>query len=387
MAVPMTIWILFAVMTTAATAILLHPLSTGGRKAASVKADAGKVYRDQLFELDEDIASGRISPGEYELAKAETARRLFKAADDNRPAQTAQRSDRWLKHAIAVFLPLLSIALYVSLGSPDLPSRPLAIRLAEPGEDLAILVKKMEDHLAGQPEDGRGWDVIAPVYLKMGRVEDAAKAYRAALRLGGANVSRLEGLSETLMATSSGLVTTDVLDELKQILSLERNNPRARFYIALSLEQAGRPGEARGAFEDLARQSPSDAPWLPLVNEHIAKNGGTAVASAGEPAAQPAAPGGPTTEDVAAAETMNSGDRQQMIRGMVESLDAKLSADPDNFEGWMRLVRSYAVLNDKDRAATALKRGLAAFPASGDQGKQLLALGKELGIATEGSVE
>jgi cytochrome c-type biogenesis protein CcmH len=387
MAVPMTIWILFAVMTTAATAILLHPLSTGGRKAASVKADAGKVYRDQLFELDEDIASGRISPGEYELAKAETARRLFKAADDNRPAQTAQRSDRWLKHAIAVFLPLLSIALYVSLGSPDLPSRPLAIRLAEPGEDLAILVKKMEDHLTGQPEDGRGWDVIAPVYLKMGRVDDAAKAYRAALRLGGANVSRLEGLSETLMATSNGLVTTDVLDELKQILSLERNNPRARFYIALSLEQAGRPGEARGAFEDLARQSPADAPWLPLVNEHIAKNGGTAVASAGEPAAQPAAPGGPTAEDVAAAETMNSGDRQQMIRGMVESLDAKLSADPDNFEGWMRLVRSYAVLNDKDRAATALKRGLAAFPASGDQGKQLLALGKELGIATEGSVE
>ncbi len=387
MAVPMTIWILFAVMTTAATAILLHPLSTGGRKAASVKADAGKVYRDQLFELDEDIASGRISPGEYELAKAETARRLFKAADDNRPAQTAQRSDRWLKHAIAVFLPLLSITLYVSLGSPDLPSRPLAIRLAGPGEDLAILVKKMEDHLAGQPEDGRGWDVIAPVYLKMGRVDDAAKAYRAALRLGGANVSRMEGLSETLMATSNGLVTTDVLDELKQILSLEPNNPRARFYIALSLEQAGRPGEARGAFEDLARQSPADAPWLPLVNEHIAKNGGTAVASAGEAAAQPAAPGGPTAEDVAAAETMNSGDRQQMIRGMVESLDAKLSADPNNFEGWMRLVRSYAVLNDKDRAATALKRGLAAFPASGDQGKQLLALGKELGIATEGSVE
>jgi cytochrome c-type biogenesis protein CcmH len=84
---------------------------------------------------------------------------------------------------------------------------------------------------------------------------------------------------------------------------------------------------------------------------------------------------------------MNSGDRQQMIRGMVESLDAKLTDDPDNFEGWMRLVRSYAVLNDKDRAAGALKRGLAAFPASGDEGRQLLALAKELGIATEGLSE
>jgi cytochrome c-type biogenesis protein CcmH len=149
------------------------------------------------------------------------------------------------------------------------------------------------------------------------------------------------------------------------------------------MEQAGQPEEARSAFETLAKQSPADAPWLPLVNEHIAKNGGQAAA----PEAQPAAPGGPTSEDVAAAETMSSGDRQQMIRGMVESLDAKLSADPNNFEGWMRLVRSYAVLNDKDRAAGALKRGLAAFPASGDEGRQLLALGKELGIATEGLSE
>jgi len=387
MAATMTIWILFAVMTTAATAILLHPLSTGGRKAANAKADAGKVYRDQLFELDEDIVSGRISLDEYELAKAETARRLFKTADNRRPARSAQRSGRWLKHGIVAFLPLLSIALYISLGSPDLPSRPLAARLAEPGEDLPILVKKMEDHLAGHPEDGRAWDIIAPVYLRMGRVDVATKAYRTALRLDGANAPRLEGLSETLMATSNGIVTAEVLDELKQILTLEPNNPRARFYVALSLEQAGQPDAARGAFEALAKQSPADAPWLPLVNDHIAKNGGTAVASSAQPAAPSAAPGGPTAEDVAAAETLSTGDRQQMIRAMVESLDAKLSADPNNFEGWMRLVRSYAVLNDKDRAAAALKRGLAAFPASGDQGRQLLALARELGIATEGVSE
>ena len=385
MAATMTIWILFAVMTTAATAILLHPLSTAGRKAASTDADAGKIYRDQLCELDDDIVSGRISSDEYELARAETARRLFRAADDHRPRRSAQRPGRWLKHAIAAFLPLLSIALYLSLGSPDLPSRPLAVRLAEPGEDLAILVKKMEDHLADRPEDGRGWDVIAPVYLKMGRVDDAAKAYRTALRLGGTNVSRLEGLSETFMATSKGMVTAEVLDELKQILTLEPNNPRARFYVALSMEQAGRPEEARGAFEALAKVSPADAPWLPLVNEHIAKNGGTAAAQV-PPATPPSVPGGPSAEDVAAAETMRSGDRQQMIRGMVESLDAKLSADPDNFEGWMRLIRSYAVLADKEHAADALKRGLAAFPASGDQGRQLLALAKELGIAPERSV-
>jgi cytochrome c-type biogenesis protein CcmH len=77
----------------------------------------------------------------------------------------------------------------------------------------------------------------------------------------------------------------------------------------------------------------------------------------------------------------------QMVRGMVVSLDGKMSADPQNFEGWMQLVRSYAVLNDRDRAADALKRGLAAFPPAGEQGRQLLALARELGIATEGMTQ
>jgi cytochrome c-type biogenesis protein CcmH len=248
---------------------------------------------------------------------------------------------------------------------------------------MAVLVAKAERHLAQNPDDGKGWDVLAPIYFSTMRVSDAETAYRNAIRLLGPSPARLDGLAETLMAVSEGVVTEDARKLLEQSLSLEPNNPRARFYIALSMEQAGQPEEARSAFETLAKQSPADAPWLPLVNEHIATNGGQAAA----PEAQPAAPGGPTSEDVAAAETMSSGDRQQMIRGMVESLDAKLSADPNNFEGWMRLVRSYAVLNDKDRAAGALKRGLAAFPASGDEGRQLLALGKELGIATEGLSE
>jgi cytochrome c-type biogenesis protein CcmH len=100
-------------------------------------------------------------------------------------------------------------------------------------------------------------------------------------------------------------------------------------------------------------------------------------------AANPNAPGGPTLDDVASAETMSTGDRQQMIRGMVESLNAKLKENPDNFEGWVRLVRSYAVLNDRDRAVDALKRGLAVFPIAGEQGQQLVALARELGLRVE----
>ncbi|TAY16259.1 c-type cytochrome biogenesis protein CcmI [Rhizobium leguminosarum] len=395
----MLFWILIAALTAALAVILLYPLLRGAKAADNIRAGEAAVYRDQLRELDRDLDGGLITPEEADYARAEIGRRLIAVSADE-PAQTPKpaRHHRFTEAFVLLVLPVLGLCLYLTTGRPDLPSQPLEARLENPGNDVAVLITKAERHLAVNPDDGKGWDVLAPIYFRTMRVNDAQLAYRNAIRLLGPSPVRLDGLAETLMAVSDGVVTEEARQVLEQSLTLEPDNPRARFYIALSMEQAGRPNEARQAFEALAKQSPADAPWLPLVNEHIAMNGGAKAgadpaapganpaapgADPAAPGADPAAPGNPTQQDVAAAETMSVGDRQQMIRGMVESLDAKLSEDPNNFEGWMRLVRSYAVLNDKDRAAGALKRGLAAFPPPGEQGRQLLALARELGIATE----
>ncbi|PDT08822.1 c-type cytochrome biogenesis protein CcmI [Rhizobium sp. M1] len=376
----MLFWILVAVLTAAVAVILLYPLLRGAKAAENSRAGEAAVYRDQLRELDRDLAGGLITPEEADYARAEIGRRLIAvAAGEPETTPKPARSHRVSEAFVLLILPVLGLCLYLTTGRPDLPAQPLEARLENPGNDVAVLIAKAERHLAENPDDGKGWDVLAPIYVRTMRVNDAVVAYRNAIRLLGPSPIRLDGLAETLMAVSDGVVTEEARQTLEQSLTLEPDNPRARFYVALSMEQAGRTEEARRAFEALAQQSPADAPWLPLVNEHIAKNGGAA--------AQPSAPGGPTSEDVAAAENMSAGDRQQMIRGMVESLDAKLSAEPNNFDGWMRLVRSYTVLNDKDRAADALKRGLAAFPPAGEQGRQLLALARELGIATEGMTQ
>ncbi|MBX4914202.1 c-type cytochrome biogenesis protein CcmI [Rhizobium bangladeshense] len=372
----MLFWILVAALTAAVAVILLYPLLRGARAAQRRRAGEAAVYRDQLRELDRDLGGGLITPEEADYARAEIGRRLIAvSAGEPETLEKPIRHHRIIEVLVLLILPVLGLCLYLTTGRPDLPSQPLEARLENPGNDVAVLIAKAERHLAQNPDDGKGWDVLAPIYFRTMRVADAEVAYRNAIRLLGPSPIRFDGLAETLITISEGVVTEEARQALEQSLTLEPDNPRARFYIALSLEQAGRTDEARRAFEALAQQSPADAPWLPLVNEHIAKNGGAA--------AQPAAPGGPTSEDVAAAESMSAGDRQQMIRGMVESLDAKLREDPNNFEGWMRLVRSYAVLNDKDRAADAVKRGLAAFPPPGEQGRQLLALARELGIATE----
>ncbi|OBZ96032.1 cytochrome C biogenesis protein CycH [Pararhizobium polonicum] len=382
----MLFWILVATLTAAVAAVLLLPLLRAAASTEAPQSHDVEVYRDQLEELKRDETSGLISGEDAGFARAEVARRLLVATDAVKaagPARAVRRSNRLAQLAIILILPAVGLCLYLRTGSPDMPDAPLAARLANPGNDMNILIARAEQQLVANPDDGAGWDVLAPIYYRSGRVEDAAAAFRNALRILGATPARLGGYAESLIALSGGLVTTEAQDALQKSLAIEPNDPRAQFYLALALKQEGKAPEALAAFQQIARTSPAGAPWLPLVNEHIA--GLTAAAA---PAGQAAATlGNPTGEDIAAAQEMNAGDRTAMIEGMVGSLAEKLKEDPKNFEGWMRIIRSYSVLGRKDEAADALKQGLAAFPADSDEGKQLLALAGELGLTTDGGAQ
>lgn len=378
----MVLWIILALLTAAVAAVLIMPFARGNKVALADHVGEVEVYRDQLKELERDRAQGLIEPQEAEYARAEIGRRLLAAAGANADRQESPAKTG--KYAVVTSMvtlvpPIVGLCLYLALGSPGLPDQPLEARLANPGNNVALLVAKAERHLAQNPNDGAGWDLLAPIYFRSMRLGDAEMAYRNAIRLLGPNAARLAGLGETLVASNDGIVTEDARSAFEEAVRLEPDNPRSRFYVGLGLEQAGRAAEARSVFEAIAKDSPAGAPWLELVNQHIAKNGGTVAPDQGT--AQ--APGNPTPEDMAAAGTMSQGDRQAMIRGMVDSLAARLEEDPNNLEGWLRLVRSYSVLGDKEKAQEALKSGLKQFPSSGE----LVALANEMGLAVEGTTQ
>jgi cytochrome c-type biogenesis protein CcmH len=384
----MVLWIILALLTACVAAALLAPLARVASAMPAPRAGDVEVYRDQLAELDRDHAQGLIGEQEAEYARAEIGRRLLAAAETDRDDRklTAKAARHPAATAIVTLLPpVLSLCLYLALGNPGLPDQPLQARLANPGNNIALLVTKAERHLAQNPQDGAGWDLLAPIYLRSARVGDAELAYRNAIRILGPNVARLTGLGEALVAASDGVVTEDARAAFDQAVTLDPNDPRPRFYVGLGLEQAGRADEAKAIFEKIAEGSPPDAPWMQLVNQHIVKNGGQ-VAPQGDGAKSAAqALGNPSADEVAAAGQMSQGDRKEMIRGMVDSLAARLKEDPDNLEGWLRLVRSYVVLGDKPKAQVALQTGLAQFPPSGEGGKQLVALAREIGLTVEGA--
>lgn len=402
----MLFWIISALLTVLVAVVLLSPLLRASARATRYDEGEAAVYRDQLRELERDKAGGLISPEDADYARAEIGRRLLAIAgrekaggegEGDEPADaaakpSARRRYTWSQAFILLCLPVIGLAGYLEIGSPGTPDAPLEARIADPGDDVDLLVAKVERHLATTPEDGNGWNVLAPVYFRIGRYDDAELAFRNAIRILGPDAERMNGLGETVVMRNDGIVTDDAQMAFQAALKLEPNNPRADFYLALALEQSGRRAEALTAFQNIAKASPPTAPWMPLVNQHIAANSAgvplvdqpaQTAPEGGAEAQNPAAPGNPTAEDVANAGAMSEADRGEMIRGMVASLDARLKEDPNNFEGWMRLVRSYAMLKDKERAEAALKEGLKTFPADGAEGQQLLAMARELDLSVE----
>lgn len=379
----MVLWIVLAVLTAVVAAVLIAPLMKARQPVLAGPEDGAAVYRDQLREIDRDLSEGLIGAQEADYARAEIGRRLLAIAGKSDAADASVVKagpggrHRLALSAILLCLPAVGLCLYLMLGSPGLPDQPLEARLANPGNNIALLIAKAERHLAQNPNDGAGWDLLAPIYFRSQRLADAENAYRRAIALLGESPERLAGLGETLVAGRDGVVTADALAAFERAVALNRNNMRARFYVALGLEQAGRTPDALKAFQAIAADSPPGAAWTQLVAEHIAKNGGA-------PAAATKAPGNPGADDIAAAQQLSATDRQQMIAGMVESLAARLRDDPNNIEGWLRLVRSYKVLGRDESAGEALKTGLKTFPPTGEEGRRLLALAREMGLSLEG---
>lgn len=377
----MTLWLAFALMTAAAIFAVLWPL---GRRGVASGGSETEVYRDQLDEIARDRAAGLIGETEAEAAKVEVSRRLIAAADAVEVEKaTVEASPLWRRRATAVagllLLPLGATALYLALGSPQMPGEPLAARIAAAHEDRSIqsLVSQVEAHLERNPDDPRGYEVVAPVYLRMGRFGDAVNARRKLLAVAGETAERQADLGEALAAAGNGVVTVEAKAAFERALALDANDLKAKFFIGVAAEQDGDRAKAASIWRGMLENAPADAPWAPMVREALTRVGGTPPVVASAPAAS--APG-PSSADVAAAGNMSEQDRGEMIRGMVARLADKLKQDGSDIEGWQRLLRAYMVLGERDKAQAAAgdaKRALASDPAKLRQIDDLM---KNLGI-------
>jgi cytochrome c-type biogenesis protein CcmH len=367
----MTLWFAFALMTAAAIFAVLWPL---GRRGGTAGGSDLAVYGDQLDEIARDRAEGRIGEAEAEAAKVEVSRRLIAAADAGAAeTPTGGKSPVWRRRAAAVaglvLLPIGATALYLALGSPQLPGEPLTARLKAVHQDRSIqsMVAQVESHLERNPNDVRGYEVVAPVYLRLGRFAEAVNARRKLLALAGETAERQADLGEALAAAGNGIITVEAKTAFERALALDPNDLKATYFIGVAAEQDGDRQKAAAIFTGMLKDAPADAPWVPMVRDALIRVGGTPppVASAPVESAPAAAMPGPSAADVAAAGSMSEKDRNDMIRGMVAQLAGKLKEDGGDLAGWQRLLRAYMVLGERDKAHAAAadaKKALANDP-------------------------
>ncbi|MEI6598320.1 MAG: c-type cytochrome biogenesis protein CcmI [bacterium] len=275
----MTLWLAFALMTAAAIFAVLWPLS---RRGAAAGGSDIAVYRDQLDEIVRDRASGLIGEAEAEAARVEVSRRLIAAADAAQAEKSAgDRSPLWRRRAIALtgllLLPLGAAAIYLALGSPQMAERPPATQGRTLPQDASIqnLVSQVEAHLARNPDDARGYEVVAPVYLRLGRFADAVMARRRLLALAGETAERQADLGEALAAAANGVITVEAKAAFDRALTLDPAELKSKYYAGIAAEQDGDKPKAAAIWTDMLKAGPPDAPWVQVVREALTRVGAT----------------------------------------------------------------------------------------------------------------
>jgi cytochrome c-type biogenesis protein CcmH len=396
------LWIVLAVLAAVVVFVLSQPFARSVDDGAADQAAGAAVYRDQLAEIDADRERGLIGPEEAEAARTEVARRLLQHASESKqpadqteisaaPSSSTAYSERGL-----LLLPVGALALYVFLGSPNLPSVPLATRAPPPTENTEVtdLIARVEAQLKTTPNDGRGWEAIAPIYLRMKRYDTAAYAFSQSIRLNGETPARLMGFAEADMLSNKGVVSDAVKKAAERILALDGTRIEPQIWLTLGKEQSGDIQGAIAGYQKLLDTSPKDAPWRDPVQKQIAKllhidpNAPQAAtpsvpaaaappSSSKEPAIVVTPPNTSMPEAIAA---LPAADQQAMIAGMVEKLATRLKDNADDLGGWLRLIRSYQVLGRKEDALVALQSARKQFAADAKAVAEIDGLAKSLGL-------
>ncbi|MCB2106283.1 MAG: c-type cytochrome biogenesis protein CcmI [Rhodobacteraceae bacterium] len=420
------IWAICAVLTLIAITALIWPLVAGSDAIDGSDADMA-VFKDQLAEVEREVARGTLNETEAEAAKIEIQRRLLAAS--KRSAIKEHADGPGLRAgttaALAVVVPFTALGIYFALGSPTLPDAPAAARIAtadgEHGDtEMTAMVAKLAERMQQNPDDAEGWALLGRSYRQLEQYSKARDAYRRVIDLGVRSADILSDYGEMVTATSNGEVTDAALDAFFAALNTDRDEPRARFYIGMAAAQHGDARQAIAIWRDLTASAPQDAPWLEMVrnqmfevaqataimpmtvephhplddaplsaplstpasapanantNTNVNMNEGQQAAAASRPAdaVPPSDPDDITSPDVSALRGQFSGENMEMIQAMVGSLAGRLANEPDDYNGWMMLGRSYMVLRNADGARDAFKQAVSLKPGELEPKQQYLA--------------
>ena len=407
----MTFWITASAMAALVALLLSRAVWRGAQGVVPTQAQYDiQVYRDQLAEVDRDVARGVIAPEDATRVRNEISRRIL-TADAGRAQATAVSNARPTVAMVAMALVLIggSVALYLKVGQPGYGDLALADRIAFAKEirenrpsqekaeaglppfelpdtlsaDYLALLDQLRTAVAARPDDLQGHLLLAQNEANVGNFAAAARAQEEVLRLmaDGATTEDVGDYAELLVLAAGGYVSPQAETVLRAVLSQDAEDGRARYYIGLMMVQTGRPDITFRLWDNLLRRGPADAPWIRPIREQIMPIADLAGVDYTMPAIGDGGGVGPSAADIDAASDMNAEERMEMIGGMVDGLSNRLATEGGPPGDWARLITSLGVLGEREQAFAVFNNAMQVF--DGDDGALdvIRAAGSRAGVA------
>lgn len=389
----MGFWIATAAFSVLVVMLLMLSVRRPRQAAAPAAAYDLQVYRDQLKEVERDVARGVLTEEEAIRARTEVSRRLL---DADRALQSAHvldvqssRLDRVMLGAGLAATVAGAFGVYLQIGAPGYPDLPIAARLemvedarqSRPLQDAAEaqvpfrqglppdprreeLVAQLRTVMEQRPDDAQGLALLAQNEAALGNFRAGHLAQSRLIAVLGDAVTGFHyiDMAEMMVLAAGGYVSPEAEAALLRGLELDPRNGTARYYVGLMYAQQGRPDLAFPIWRNLLAESTVEAPWLEPIRlqiEEVAFLAGVNVTLAELP--QPAAPRGPSAADMAAAQDMSAADQAAMIEGMVAGLAARLASEGGPPEDWARLIGAQIVLGRTDDAAAIAAEARSVF--------------------------
>ena len=394
----MTFWIVITVIALAITGLLVLALLRGRAGEEPPAAYDLQVYRDQLKEIDRDLARGVIAAEDADRVRAEVSRRILAADAQLKEGGDTGGQPKQGGLIMAAIIALIVIGgglgLYWKIGAPGYGDVPLEVRIEDakakhanrasqaeyeatlpaqtpitPDTEYAELIEKLRQTVAERPDDLQGHQLLARNEANLGNEKAAYEAQGEVLRIKGdeATVGDYIFHAELLISVAQGYVSPEAEASLRSAMEIQPNHPVARYYWGLMLIQNDRQDLAFRMWEQLLLEGPADAPWIGPIRANIERLAWEAGVKFQMPQMVNSPDlSGPTAEDMQAASEMEEGDRQAMIQGMVDSLNDRLATEGGSADEWARLISAYGVLGQGERAAAIWAEAQQVFASDAD---------------------
>ncbi len=385
----MLFWTITAALTMAIVALFALAALRGRTTSLDASAFDVQVYRDQLAEVERDLARGVLPESDAVRVRTEISRRILVAATAHQ-SQTAQTGGAPVVISVVMALVLTGGAygLYTQLGAPGYGNLALKDRieqaanfrderpsqqtaedslanapsLTEASPDYVALVEQLRATVARRPDDLKGNVLLARSEANLGNFAQAHRAQAKVLRLKGqdATIADLTDYADMMILAAGGYVSPEAEAVLQAALTNDPQNGTARYYWGLMNAQTGRPDVAFRVWDQQLRLGPEDEPWINPILAQIEDMAARAGVNYQIPEIGTGLRG-PSSSDLEAAGEMTGAERLEMIEGMVSGLSERLSSDGGTPEEWAQLIGALGVLGRTGQARAIYENGIEVF--------------------------